>query len=195
MKKQLPIISLLVCIISCAQETSLDETIFIPDPSNNRLPAYTERGYNSFGAIYERAYFLATRTAVPCKITCKDGQMHFVLIGYVTDGHSTTLTFSFPAQPVSDYTGLLSLHQKSFDLKDASCKVVLEQEGLKTDLSTILSGNLNFKRAQLLRVDGKDDRVILSGTFEIRFLRNDQVENISDGRFDLGIHRDFYSFE
>lgn len=181
-------------MISC-READMDDTIFIPDLNNNSLPAYTERGYNSFGAVYERTYFLANRTVVPCKVTYKDGQVHFALIGHIEYNSTASLTFSFPAQPMDDYTDLLSLHQKSFDLRDpASCKVMFDREGVEIDLSTILSGNLNFKRAQLLRIDEKENRVILSGTFEIRFLRNGQVENISEGRFDIGINTDFHSF-
>ena len=52
---------------------------------------------------------------------------------------------------------------------------------------TVLSGNLFFKRVQLLRINDKENRAILSGTFELTFLRNQLPEILSYGRFDLGI--------
>jgi hypothetical protein len=54
---------------------------------------------------------------------------------------------------------------------------------------------LYFKRIQLLSIDDIENRIILSGTFGIKFLKNGLSETISDGRFDIGItDRDFHSF-
>ena len=47
---------------------------------------------------------------------------------------------------------------------------------------------------QLLKIDGEENRVILSGLFELRFLKKGRPETISDGRFDVGINNDFYRF-
>jgi hypothetical protein len=39
----------------------------------------------------------------------------------------------------------------------------------------------------------EENRIILSGTFELRFLKNGHPESISKGRFDMGItDKNFY---
>jgi hypothetical protein len=82
------------------------------------------------------------------------------------------------------------------------CKIIYDDcsvsitvnEGTAVNLD-VLSGELCFKRAQLLNIDDKPDRVILSGTFTIRFLNQEIPEVMSDGRFDVGINKDFYSID
>jgi hypothetical protein len=106
-----------------------------------------------------------------------------------------TLTFSFPWESsMKEYKNLTTLHNVEIDLTGASCEVEIEINGDKKVINP-LSGRLFFKRTQLLRIDDKEDRVILSGIFDMSFLRNDIPESIYDGRFDLGINKDFYSFE
>ena len=60
----------------------------------------------------------------------------------------------------------------------------------------VIRGNLDFKRAQLLKVDDVVNRIILSGTFELQFFGTGSFpESFSDGRFDFGItSKDFYSY-
>jgi hypothetical protein len=196
MKKYLfTIVSILFLLCACSED-EMDRTIFIPDENDNNLPAYSEWGYNSFGAKYERDYFLATNNLVPCKITYQNGRLNFSLIGRLS-GNSTSakmvLTFSFPTSSMTDYADLVSLNNTEIDLTDASCAVKIETDNAET---TVIpqSGHLTFKRAQLLRIDDKEDRVILSGIFDIKFLINSRPETISDGRFDIGINKDFYSY-
>ena len=192
---------LLLSLVSC--ENEIDRTIFIPDEEDINLPAYTEWGYNSFGAIYERQYFLASENYVPCKIVYKDGFLNFSLTGYVAGGvmydyyqaGKMGMIISFPFSKVIDYKGLLALDQQEIDLSTPNVHLsVTLGEGSGVAME-IISGELYFKRAQLLRIDEQENRVILSGTFNIRFLRNGLPEIISDGRFDVGINKDFYSFE
>lgn len=65
--------------------------------------------------------------------------------------------------------------------------------GNENQLLNLIAGNLTFKRAQQLRVDDKNDRIILSGTFDVQFLNNNRPESFSRGRFDVGlIEQDFY---
>jgi hypothetical protein len=185
----------------CTNEDVMDKTIFIPDEKDENLPAYTEWGYNSFGAKYERLYFLATDAIVPCKITYQNGTLNFYLRGnlhnnaekYYYQKENMTLMFSFPSDRMSAYADLVSLHDVQIDLQDASCHVKIERDNNVTDL-TPQSGRLFFKRAQLLRIDGMVDRVILSGYFDMQFLIDGKPERISDGRFDIGINNDFYYF-
>jgi hypothetical protein len=192
--------NMLALLCACSD---IDSTVFIPDSDDPSLPAYTEWGYNSFGAKYERHYFLADNGVTPCKIVYREGMLHFSLSGVLRgDAYSSysghmTLTVSFPAGPVTKYRDLLTLHEREIDLSDPSaCRINIDIPD--TDSHTVvspLSGHLTFRRAQLLRIDGEENRVILSGTFDMRFLMNDKPENITDGRFDVGIHKDFYSFE
>jgi hypothetical protein len=68
------------------------------------------------------------------------------------------------------------------------------RNGSETTLN-VLEGELFFKRAQLLRVDDEVNRVILSGTFDVRFLLNNLPAHISNGRFDMGITENiFYTY-
>jgi len=97
-----------------------------------------------------------------------------------------SLTFSFPSSPMNEYQDLMALDKKDIDLTDVSCEVKMTRDS-QTETLSILSGHLTFKRAQLLSVDEKENRVILSGVFDLKFLRSDIPEVMSDGRFDLGL--------
>ena len=197
MKKYALIIMLLPAIWACTYENDImDKTVFIPDEENANLPAYTEWGYNSFGAVYERSYFVSAYDIIPCKITYRNGVLNFHISGRIGsryyDTNEMILTFSFPTSlvgeynPINEYMDLMVLHQKEIDLTGTSCEVKMTRNAQAETLS-LLSGRLTFKRAQLLRIDNKENRVILSGTFDVRFLRNNIPEVISDGRFDFGI--------
>ncbi|GHT62402.1 hypothetical protein AGMMS50239_15620 [Bacteroidia bacterium] len=198
MKKYGLIAIILLALCSCTGDV-MDETIFIPDEKDSNLPAYTEWGYNSFGAKYERTYFLASHDIVPCKIVYQDGILHFSLSGrigtrYYYGEDKMKLTFSFPiSYPIMEYKDLTALNNLEINLTDASCEVKIERNG-KVELIHPRSGHLFFKRTQLLRIDDKENRVILSGLFEMSFLHNGVPEQISDGRFDLGVNKDFYGF-
>ena len=184
--KKYSIIAIIMLLCSCGTD-EMEQTIFVPDSTDSSLPAYTEWGYNSFGALYERNYFLATNDIVPCKITYKNGIMTFTLSGRVKSSGNMTLYFSFPiSERMKDYSDLLVLHQKEIDLTNSTCEVRI-LNGSKTENITLLSANLFFKRAQLLRINDREDRVILSGTFDLSFLRNQLPEAMTKGRFDVGI--------
>jgi len=186
------LVAFAVLLFSCSVD-SLDRTIFIPDEDNPELPAYTEWGYNSFGAVYERETIVSTNNnTMPCKITYKDGTLDFSLIGRYQQ-EKAILTFSFPLSEVRTIYDLSVLHNLILDLTE-NCTVKLEENNTQSTLD-VLSGQLHFKRYQLLRVDEKINRIILSGIFNVRFLKNGLPETISDGRFDLGItDGDFYSY-
>jgi hypothetical protein len=202
MKKYGFLIASILFLFHSCDEGGMDSTIFIPDDNDKNLPAYTEWGYNSFGAKYERLYFLATNSIVPCKITYENGRLNFYLNGRTVgnvaqqyyETEKMTLAISFPSSPMTDYKDLISLNDTKIDLTDANCVVkIIERDDYERILTT-RNGHLTFKRAQLLRIDDKEDRVILSGYFDIQFLVNGIPENISEGRFDVGINKDFYSF-
>jgi hypothetical protein len=180
------------CLLaSCAEENALDRTIFIPDESDPNLPAYTEWGYNSFGAKYERSYFLVSNSIIPCKILYQSGQLQFSLTGNI-DYEKKTLSFIFPFLSISDYSDLIQLNNKEINLADSDCIVKLSQRDGNDKILNVLNGTLHFKRAQLLNIDDIPNRIILSGTFELRFIQNEFPEIISDGRFDLGINNNVF---
>ena len=193
MKKICFILLIFILFSSCSKDV-LDRTIFIPDENDNSLPAYTEWGYNTFGAEYERNYFLVSYDIVPCKILFKDNQLQFSLSGKIRYNQEMTLLFIFPSSQINDYKELLQLHKKEIDLSAENCIVKIMQNGNEQILD-VFEGKLFFKRAQLLSVDDQVNRVILSGTFEVNFLQNNFPTRISNGRFDLGITKNiFYTY-
>jgi len=170
---------------SCKKD-SLDRTIFIPDKDYPELPAYSEWGYNSFGAFYERNTFVSTDRIVPCKMVAKDDTLNFVLSGLWYHQVNASLTFSIPHMiGLKTLEDLSVLHNLVIDLKE-NCIVKWKENNQQTTFD-VLSGQLWFKRYQLLRVDETVNRIILSGTFEIKFLKKGLPESFSNGRFDLGI--------
>jgi len=171
---------------------SLDKTIFIPDEEDRRLPAYSEWGYNSFGAQYERDYFLASRFLFPCKIMYQGGMLHFSLNGVIRNNVEMSLLFVFPWVQMDGYRDLVQLNNVLIDLSSDDCTVKILQ-GDKETILDIISGELHFKRAQLLIVDDIENRAILSGVFDLHFLQNNFPSTISNGRFDVGVdHKVFY---
>ena len=188
MKKYISIISVsaiyFFILFSCAEDV-MDRTIFIPDEDNYLLPAYTEWGYNSFGAEYERDYFLVSNKITPCKIIHSNDELQFSLHGTIRNNKEMALLFIFPLTSIADYTDLITLNDVELDLSD-DCTVKIIQDDVETTLN-VLDGKLHFKRAQLLRIDEQVNRVILSGVFELRFIQNAFPSNLSNGRFDVGI--------
>jgi hypothetical protein len=172
MKKAYLILFAAALLFSCIGEEVMDRTIFIPDEDNATLPAYTEWGYNSFGAKYGRDYFLVSNYIVPCKILYNNNHLQFSLSGEYRYSKDMTLSFVFPFPQITDYKDLMQLNATEIDLTDADCTVKMSQEGTETTLN-VLGGTLHFKRAQLLSIDDQVNRVILSGTFEVRFLQTD----------------------
>jgi len=202
MKKYLFIFIVATAIFSSCDENDpqMERTIFIPDPIDNKLPAYSEWGYNSFGAKFDRRYFLVNDNIIPCKILHKDGMLNFSLSGYLEynnyNVNETTLTFAFPLEQISEYTDLLALHDKKINLAAANCSVTLSRNE-KTETLNILEGELYFRRAQKLLIDDQPSRVILSGGFYFRYIsETDEFPvAVSDGRFDLGINKNlFYAY-
>ena len=185
-------------LLSACSRDEMDRTIFIPDEEDYNLPAYTEWGYNSFGAEYERDYFLATDQIVPCKILYQDNKLEFSLYGRVNHSHNMSLSFIFPFDTIRKYEDLLKLHDRKIDLSDdcfiSNGTVIIVENGDSITLEAIKEGELHFKRAQLLRIDDVVNRIILSGTFELYFRKNGRPTALTKGRFDMGItKRDFYA--
>ena len=190
MEKYFFILLIVASFTACSEDT-LDKTIFIPDENDSTLPAYTEWGYNSFGAQYERDYFLSSDKIVPCKILYSEGLMQFALTGTIRSNKEMTLMFIFPSPQTNSYEDLQHLHNREIDLTDDNCEVRILQDNTTIKLD-VISGKLHFKRIQLLNVDEEKNRVILSGIFDLRFWQNDFPTTISKGRFDMGINDSYF---
>ena len=181
----------LLALFSCKDE--MEKTVFIPDEDDPNLPAYTEWGYNSFGAEYERDYFIVSNKIVPCKIVYNNHQLQFSLHGKSYSGRDMTLLFVFPLTiQMSDYKDLVRLDGVKIDLSENDCTVKMMQDHKETTLE-VSEGTLHFKRAQILRIDDAVNRTILSGIFDVRFMENGFPATISNGRFDMGITNSVFS--
>ena len=185
---------LTLLMISCRKEI-MDKTIFIPDENDPNLPAYTEWGYNSFGAKYGYDYFLVSTSnktssiitlnpITPCTIKHSNQRIQFLLRGTLRNGNEMSLLFTFPLiAQISGYYDLVKLPKEEIVLSAANnCTVSIDNVPLQE-----LDGKLHFKRVQILSIDGTMERAILSGTFEVNFKKGGENERISNGRFDMGI--------
>jgi hypothetical protein len=196
------IITMMLLMVSC-NEYDLSKSIFIPDKANPDLPAYSEWGYNTFGAHYDREPFVNDNSAVPAKVISTGGITSFMLIGRLGpysryynygDQSAVTLSIKLPAFFVESRFDLLGLNDVIIDLNDPLCEVRLTINSLEKQVE-ILSGSLHFKRVQNLIVDKEPTMIILSGTFLMRALIDGVPSSISDGRFDVGIGDDnFFNY-
>jgi hypothetical protein len=194
---------LLIILSSCSKEYDLDRSIFIPDKDYPSLPAYSEWGYNTFGALYDRAPFVNTDYKVPAKIICSDEKTSFSLKGHVGESryyyyesneNPIILNFDLYGFKPDSLSGLMALNDTVLNLTDPRCKVSLTLDTITYD-ATVLSGTLNFKRVQNLLVDKKQYEIILSGVFDFQALINNEPSTITLGRFDVGIATDnFYKY-
>lgn len=189
-------------VTGCSKEYELKKSIFIPDPDFPDLPAYTEWGYNTFGAFYERQLFLYSEQEIPAKIIFTGGITSFVLKGqknsygyyYWDNMKEMTLTFRLPDIQPASYSDLTILHKMKIDLGSENGIVTLFMDG-ETFEPEILQGELEFKRVQQLFVDTEETEVILSGVFSFQALVNGEPVSLSEGRFDVGIGNDnFFTY-
>ncbi len=180
---------IIVSLLSCGREPELEKSVFQPDPEIPELPAYSEWGYNTFGALYDREVFVNTEV-VPAKIIVNNDTTTFLLQGRkgsIGNEVSVQLSFRFPGFAPSGYTGLIALHDTIIDLQTESIPVSISIEDVEQTL-TILNGTLTINRVQNLLVDSEQTQVILSGLFNFQAtLQNEEWITISDGRFDVGI--------
>lgn len=190
-------IGLVITLASCSKEFELDKSVFIPDKDYPDLPAYTEWGYNTFGALYDRELFLYNDINIPVKVINTGGKTSFTLKGhkgqsgsyYYSNGNSMSLNFDLYGFLPASFSNMIELNDTIIDLTSPLCKVSLMVDTVKHQV-VVLNGTLNFKRAQNLIVDKRQIEVILSGTFEIQALIENEPTSITAGRFDVGIGPD-----
>lgn len=193
------IITLLsILVTACYKDNELKNSIFIYDPENRDLPAYSEWGYNTFGAYYDREIFVSNNKLVPAKVIVTATDFSFLLEGQKgTSRYNSTLpdmgmSFTLSSFKATSYADLAQLNDSTINLLNPDCVVSVTIEEKKHS-ANIIEGKLIFNRVQILQVDKKQVEAILSGHFEFKAIINDKPITISDGRFDVGIGSDnFY---
>ena len=185
----------LLFVTGCANEDyHLNKSIFIEDKTSPGLPVYSEWGYNTFGAYIDRVPFVSDREGLPAKIIVNPDTFNLILNGEINNSGPATLKFTIKNYMPADFSQLIALNGKSFNLRDENCIVALT-EGGKTTTLQLISGELKFVRAQKLFVDKELKKCILSGTFSFQTFRGNNPITISNGRFDLGFGYDnFYNY-
>jgi len=190
-------ILLFMLLADCSKENELKKSVFIPDRESPELPAYSEWGYNTFGAFYDREIFVSTDAQVPSKVFSSDTAMQLILEGEkryddYTSYSEMSLKFTLEGFTPEQFGDLVALNDTIIDLKDPGCRVQVFEYYHEIPVN-ILSGRLYFKRVQNLSVDKQHIEAILSGYFEFQAIINDKPVTVSEGRFDVGIGSDnFY---
>ncbi len=195
-------ITSLVCVwaISCTKENDLKDSVFIYDTENIDLPAYSEWGYNTFGAYYDRDIFVSNNELVPAKVVVSDTSFTFMLNGekgqrrYSYNNSEMLISFGMSGFSPGQCEDLVFLHDSVVDLTHPYNHVFVTIDTVKY-VAEVLEGAIHFKRIQVLQVDDQFVEVILSGLFGFKAVINGRPVTISDGRFDVGIGPDnFYNF-
>lgn len=195
MKNQIiPFLSLIILLMhgACSDDYKLKETIFIPDRQNPGLPVYSEMGYNTFGAYYNRVTFVAG-DETPAIVIVENNTTSFKLIGK-KGMEEIVLVLTIAEFDPAQYTDLISVNNTTFDLSNTQYSITIRINGEDFD-AEILNGSFKFQRAQNLLVDKESFEVILSGTFNFQAIINEEPVTIENGRFDVGIGtHNFYHY-
>ena len=69
MKRTLMIFAVAASLLaSCEKYGHIDNSIWINDPDDICLPKYSEWGYNTFGAVMGRSYFVSSWVEIPSSV-------------------------------------------------------------------------------------------------------------------------------
>lgn len=173
-------------------EYRISDSVFIEDIENPGLPIYSEKGYNSFGVYWGLTPWRAGSGHDPSKIVVKDDSCHIHLSGSIDGVTPYTLVLSLPDYMPDNFTDLLSLNGKSFNLPATECATSLLWGNSRRDLK-ILEGAFIIKRAQNLYIDKELQGIVLSGIFSFKATVDDEPTTFSNGRFDMRFGEDnFY---
>lgn len=172
--------------VACSKnEAELTSSVFIPDQEISDLPAYTEWGYNTFGAVFDREYFLYTNSKIPLKILSHNKNTKFIFDGEL--GYDDfKLVFSIDSLMPMNYIDLLNLNDSVFDLANNNCNVLYIDKN-DTTVVDVLSGEFHIKRAQKLYIDDVQKEVIISGYFDFKYLVDSYPYSVNNGRFDISV--------
>ncbi len=181
------------CSGACNDEKELQKSIYVEDSTNPGLPKYSELGYNTFGAYYDREAFTSSEI-VPVKVVVTNGETAFIFNGRKGESNEAALTFKISDFEAQQYSDLISLNGIMLDLTDATHSVFIKNGAIEEQVQ-IINGMFKFNKVRNVIVDLEQAEIILSGTFEFQALVDGQPITVSDGRFDVGVANDnFYKY-
>jgi hypothetical protein len=179
--------------MSCSKDDeSLDNSIWIADPEYQGLPQYSEWGYNTFGAYYDREVFVSNEIEIPLKVIVTDNTTTFLFKGQKgsSNGYYNSdpmnVRFIFPGFNPQEYTDLLALNDSTLEIGDYGGDIQIYINDNLVE-ATILNGQIDFKRVQKLVVDAEEVQLIMSGYFFFQLILNNEPISVSNGRFDIGV--------
>jgi len=193
--KKLFILVIIIAAVGCSKRSGLSDSVFIPDSVYTDLPAYSEWGYNTFGANYDRSVFIYSRNVMPLKVIVQNQDLSFVFQGVIGNysGNYLSMKITIPDTATAKYQDLLDLNDTRINLSGSEVVVefIIDQN---SKVIEILEGELYFKRTQKIFVDDVEAEVILSGYFNLKFIEEGIPFTMTDGRFDFGVDNDnFYN--
>jgi len=179
-------------VAGCTDDYNLEKSVFIKDRQFVDLPAYSEWGYNTFGAYYGNEVFVSDDYTIPARIRVTDNSMAFILTGHkgptgnYPGNAEMAMTFLLNGYSPDHYQDLTVFNDSVIDLTNPEWQVLISA-GNTEYTADMLSGELHFKRVQHLLVDESPMEVILSGYFEFQASINGNPVSVTQGRFDVGI--------
>ena len=192
-KNVLLLLTFVVFLISCSEDRQLQKSIFVNDSTAPGLPEYSELGFNTFGAYYDREDFISSAT-VPMKVIVADGKTAISFIGRKGSSGEVSIIIKREDFLPATYADLLPLGNTSLALNEEGVKVSIKKSSTEYD-AQILSGKITFKKAQNLLVDKKQVGVILSGVFELQAIVDGEPVSITEGRFDVSVgEENFFNY-
>lgn len=199
MKKQLLICALAATLFACSEGSDLKKSIFVPDAEDSRLPAYTEWGYNTFGAYTDgRDVFTFSNSDIPLKIYASSSATELEFSGemyeeYGANNSQRELIIRTTAIAPKSAEDLAALNGKNIKLDATNAEVYVVKNGVKSKIVLTTGSSITFNRVQKIYIDKKYTQMIVSGYFEILTASARSSDSFTDGRFDVGI-KDGYSF-
>lgn len=196
-----------VLLLSACNEYALQDTVMVYDSEHPNLPEYSEWGYNTFGAYYDREIFKSNTSIIPAKFIITNNTMTFLLSGQkgtsnydsyydnrYENSRDMSIAFTLKGFEPQSFVDLTMLHDTIIDLTDTAHSVKITIDSVEY-VAQILSGELNCKRVQMLYVDTELTEAILSGFFDFKALVNNIPITIANGRFDVGVStHNFYVY-
>ncbi|OFX21128.1 MAG: hypothetical protein A2033_07605 [Bacteroidetes bacterium GWA2_31_9] len=173
------------------RDSYFKQSTFIEDEGNPGLPIYSELGYNTFGAYYDRETFVSNDIDVPFKIIVTNDTTTLIFKG-TKNYKDMTLKIGIPDNTPDIYNDMLTYNDTIIDL--TQCKITTIING-STSIAQVIDGRLEIKKAQKLFVDDSEIEVVLAGIFEFQLLINNEPIAISNGRFDFGVgYSNFFAY-
>ncbi len=193
------IVLLILVLPACSLRPELEESVFKPDPAYPDLPRYSEWGYNTFGAYYNKQPFVSlTRQKYPnaVEIEVEGDTIYFSLSGqWKSNSFGTvlqTMTIRFTGYRAKSFADLDILNGVTLDLTSPSSSIDMPLDPVpplytSAAVAKVNSGTFVIRRAQRLYLDDVLQETILSGEFQFEGTLLNEPFSVTNGRFDLGI--------